>query len=106
MRAVSADRLAWQLAERLNDRISETDRAAMYCSLSCGDTFDALAAVIRLVTDYRVSVTPSVIVELHAWLNGYRGNRDEPRIRALIDALEPTRIRTPQRTAAVDVQTQ
>ncbi|MHA3020694.1 hypothetical protein ACXPWS_10525 [Mycobacterium sp. BMJ-28] len=95
MRSTRADRVAWQLAEQLAERISAQDRAAMYCSLGCGDTFDALADIIQLVIDYHESVIPGVICELHGWLNGYRGNRDEPRVRAMIHAIPARCISTP-----------
>jgi hypothetical protein len=86
---MSADRVAWQLAEDLRDRIPETDRVTMYCTLGTGDTFDALATITELAVRHHQTVSHNTVTQLHAWLDGYLGNPDEPRIRASIRAITP-----------------
>ncbi|MDX1893448.1 hypothetical protein [Mycolicibacterium sp. 050158] len=83
----SPDQVAWQLAEDLRDRIPETDRVTMYCTLGTGDVFDALTTIMELAIRHHQTVAHDSVTQLHAWLDGYLGNPDEPRMRAAIRAM-------------------
>ncbi|KMO71798.1 hypothetical protein MCHLDSM_04390 [Mycolicibacterium chlorophenolicum] len=86
---MDADRVAWQLAEEMRDRLPEEARVTMYCTLGTGDTFDAVTAIMELAVRHQQTVAHNTVRQLHAWLDGYRGNPDEPRMRAAIHAITP-----------------
>lgn len=86
---MSADDVAWQLAEHLRNRLPEANRSTMYCTLGSGDTFDALAAILDMAVRRRQTVPQDIVTQLHAWLDGYLGNPDEPRLRAAVRTIAP-----------------
>lgn len=85
---MDADRVAWQLAEEMRDRLPEEARVTMYCTLNWRH-------LRRRDRDHGTGCTASAdrrhntVRQLHAWLDGYRGNPDEPRMRAAIHAITP-----------------
>lgn len=85
---MSGDQTAWLLAEEVDDRLPEPDRAAIYCALGSGDTCRAVAIMMQLATNTDRPITHNVVTQLHTWLDGYRGTPIEPRMRALINTLQ------------------
>jgi hypothetical protein len=87
---VSADHVAWQVAEDLRDRFTELERPIMFCALGSGDVFEALTIILDLAVRHGQTVSWQTVAQLHCWLDGYLGNPDEPSLRATIRAITPS----------------
>lgn len=76
--------LAWALANTADVYLTVVERHDLYIAIGIGETFVAISLLITVIARERVTLPRDLMCALTAWLDGYAGNPDEPRLRALV----------------------
>ena len=83
--------MAWRLADDVADALPETDRAAIYMQLGCGDISSAITRMLSAVVRDQLVLPTALLAQFGDWLDSYRGNVDEPPIRELLERVHNVR---------------
>jgi len=76
--------LAWELADAARPHLSRLEADPIYIAIGIGEMFDAIDALITTIVWQRIPVGAAVAATVSAWLDFYRGQDAEPRLRQLI----------------------
>lgn len=76
--------LAWELAAAARPHMSRTEADDIHIAIGIGETFDAIDALITAIARERIPVGEALAATVSAWLDCYRGQNGEPRLRDLI----------------------
>lgn len=88
--------LAFALATIARPHLSKADADRIYIAIGIGDTFAAIGALITVIAWHRIVLGPDLAPTVATWLDGYRGQDTEPRLRHLLADI--TREPPPQRS--------
>jgi hypothetical protein len=81
---ISEHDLAWVLATVADPCLSTAERHDVYIAITVGETFSAICALTATVVREDLALPTDVVTDFARWLNGYVGNDEEPRLRALL----------------------
>ena len=79
--------LAWQLADLVAERLSADIRGMIFTELGAGESYAVIVKLLETSAHAPVRVPGEVAARLDEWFQSYRGSRDEPRLRALLDRI-------------------
>ena len=79
------DALAFELAAAARPHLSRVDADGIYIAFGVGDTFTAINALITAIARNRIAVRNGLVAAVAAWLDCYRGQDAEPRLRCAGD---------------------
>ena len=85
--------LAWELAATARPHLSRVDADGIYIILGIGETFAAIDALITAIARLHVPLSDDVVARTAAWLDCYRGQDAEPRLRGLLGDVGSTSTR-------------
>lgn len=83
-RAPDDDVVAWELAVAARPHLSRVDADRIYIAIGVGDTFEAIDALLIAIARDRVPLDHDVVATVASWLDCYRGQDAEPRLRHLL----------------------
>jgi hypothetical protein len=78
------DALAWELAAVAHPHLSRVDADRIYIAIGVGETFTAIDALITAIARDRVHLGEATVATVASWLDCYRGQNAEPRLRQLL----------------------
>ncbi|OBJ12632.1 hypothetical protein A5624_10245 [Mycobacterium sp. 1482292.6] len=78
--------LAWKLADELSPALPAAERTWLYAVLGSGDSYTAIATLIRAA----LPVPATLITELLKWLDAYQHSDDAAHLQELLRAVPPT----------------
>lgn len=94
---MTADELAWRLADLLPPELPDMDRHAIYVALGCRHFRSALALSLRAVLHHRLRVPAALIDDLQAWMAALHDDHERASLEALLHMVS-------QREAARTIQ--
>jgi hypothetical protein len=83
-KAPDDDALAFELAAAARPHLSRVDADRFYIAIGVGDTFEAIDALITAIARDRIPLGRDVVATVATWLDCYRGQDAEPRLRQLL----------------------
>jgi len=86
--------LAWALADAVSGCFAAPDHLGIYIALGAGESYEAIEQMLDIAVCRRHPLPATLIGALAAWLDCYVGNEQEPRIRSLLNNVEPQALRT------------
>jgi hypothetical protein len=86
--APSSTGLAWELAAAARPYLCRLEADPIYIAIGIGETFDAIDALITTIVRQRIPVGAAVAATVSTWLDFYRGQDAEPRLRQLVADME------------------
>jgi hypothetical protein len=93
------DAVAWKLAAAAHPHLSRVDADRIYIAIGVGDIFEAIDALLTAIARAGIAVDDDVVATVAIWLNCYRGQDDEVRLRHL---LAEVKSKPPQRVPAFE----
>ena len=76
--------LAWTLAQAAGRWLTRVERDHVYVTIGAGDTYAALAELIRTVVQNGVRLEVDDIRRLEVWLDAHLGHEDEHSLRLMV----------------------
>jgi hypothetical protein len=76
--------LAWELAATARPHLSRVDADHIHITLGIGETFTAIDALITVIARNHISLSDDLVATTATWLDCYRGQDAEPRLRHLL----------------------
>ncbi|BDX32331.1 hypothetical protein TUM20985_28780 [Mycobacterium antarcticum] len=98
-RAPHDDGVAWELAAAARTYLSRSDADRIYIGIGIGEVFEAIDALLTAIVQHRIPLGHDLIATVASWLDCYRGQDAEPRLRQLLCEVEHG---SPQRMSAFD----
>lgn len=87
-RAPDDDAVAWELAAAAHSYLSRIDADRIYIAIGIGDTFEAIDALITTIVRGDIPLGPDLVATVADWLDCYRGQDAEQRLRQLLDEVK------------------
>ncbi|MGJ6124339.1 hypothetical protein QN239_17385 [Mycolicibacterium sp. Y3] len=84
---VTADDLAWRLADLLPAALPDMDRHAIYVALGCRHFRSAIALSLRALIEQRLRLSDVVIDDLRTWLAALHEDRERGSLEALLQTV-------------------
>lgn len=81
--------VAWQLAAAAHPHLNRVDADRIYIDIGVGDTFDAIAALLTVIARDHIPLGADLTATVAGWLDCYRGQEAEPRLRDLLSLVTP-----------------
>jgi hypothetical protein len=79
--------LAWELAASACPHLGRVQNDAIYIQLGIGETFDAIDALISALVVHQIPISAALAARTVHWLDSYRGQLAEPRLRQMLTEL-------------------
>src|SRR4051794_34182547 len=79
---ISDVNVAWMLADAANACLTGHERTMTFVELGCGEEYLAIERMLHAVSSNRIVLPVVVLDRLSAWLDGYAGSSEEPRLRS------------------------
>ena len=76
--------LAWALAAVAHPYLSRPDADRIYIAIGIGETFAAIDALLTAIARNGIPVGDDLAATVATWLDCYRGQDTEPRLRQLL----------------------
>ena len=89
--------LAWSLAAVAHPYLSRPDADRIYIAIGIGETYTAIDALLTAIARDRIPLGDDLVATVATWLDCYRGQDTEPRLRQLLAAVKTC---PPQRISA------
>ncbi|CAN5731088.1 hypothetical protein BH09ACT8_BH09ACT8_58520 [soil metagenome] len=83
-RAPDDDAVAWELAAAAHPHLSRVDADRIYIAIGVGDTFEAIDALLTALARDRIPLNHDVVATVASWLDCYRGQDAEVRLRHVL----------------------
>jgi len=83
-KAPDDDALAWKLAATARPHLSRPDADRIYIAIGIGETFTAIDALLTAIARQAIPLGDDLVATLATWLDCYRGQDTEPRLRHLL----------------------
>lgn len=83
-RAPDDDAVAWELAATAHPHLNRVDADRIYIAIGVGDTFEAIEALLAVIARDRIPLSHDLAGVVASWLDCYRGQAAEPRLRGLL----------------------
>lgn len=83
-RAPDDDAVAWELAAAAHPHLSRVAADRIYIAIGVGDTFEAIDALLTAIARDGIPVDHGVVATVASWLDCYRGQDAEVRLRHLL----------------------
>lgn len=77
-------RLAWELAAVAHGHLNVVEHNKVYAAIGAGDTFVAIAMLVRKLVAAELAVGSDLAARLSGWLVSYSNHPDECHLRVLI----------------------
>ncbi|MBU8812461.1 hypothetical protein [Mycolicibacterium goodii] len=84
---MTADDLAWRLADLLPSALPDTDRHAIYVALGCRHFRSAITLSLRALIDHRLRLPAVVIDDLRTWCAALYDDCERASLEALLQTL-------------------
>ncbi|CDO30846.1 hypothetical protein BN979_03656 [Mycolicibacterium vulneris] len=81
--------MAWDLAGAVTPRLSKPARNQIYLRIGADDTFTAIEELLNKAVCLGIPLSPGLTAAICQWLAGYVGTLREPRLRTLVNHLQP-----------------
>lgn len=82
------DAIAWELAATAHPHLTRAAADRIYIAIGVGETFAAIDALITAVARHHLPLGRVLIATVASWLDCYRGQDAEPRLRHLLGEIE------------------
>ena len=89
--------LAWKLAAAARPHLSRPDADRIYIAIGIGETYTAIDALLTAIVRDRIPLGDDLVATVATWLDRYRGQDTEPRLRHLLAQVKTS---APQRISA------
>ncbi|MCG5433338.1 hypothetical protein LV457_13735 [Mycobacterium sp. MYCO198283] len=76
--------LAWALTAAVRPHLSRIERDRIHVSIGVDETFSAIGELITAIVRNHVPLEHDLMADIATWLDCYRGQADEPRLRNLL----------------------
>ena len=73
------------LAAEISSRLDDAERTAIYLLLGCGDNYEAIALILKIVQRRDICLSGDATTSLSQWLRGYVESDGEATLRDLIN---------------------
>lgn len=87
-RAPDDDAVAWELAAAAHPYMSRVDADRVYIAIGIGDTFEAIDTLVTIIVAGDIPLARDVVATVAGWLDCYRGQDGELRLRQLLDEVK------------------
>lgn len=84
---VTADDLAWRMADLLPPTLPNMDRHAIYIALGCRHFRAAITLSLRALLEQRLRLPSVLIDDLHRWMAVLHDDRERARVEALLQTV-------------------
>lgn len=80
--------LAWQLVDAISPSVAAAERAHLYAVIGSGESYAAIAAVLRMLVRDAIPLSARLKTDLTQWLTAYHHSADAPGLRELLALIE------------------
>lgn len=87
-RAPDDDALAWDLAAAAHPYLGRVDADHIYIAIGIGEVFEAIDVLITVIARDRITLSGDLVATVTSWLDCYRGQDAEVRLRQLVKEVE------------------
>lgn len=87
-RAPDDDALAWELAATARPHLNRTEADGIYIAIGIGEAFIAIEALLTAIVRDQVPLGADLVAIVATWLDCYRGQDAEPRLRRLLSEVK------------------
>jgi hypothetical protein len=87
--APHGDSVAWSLVAAAHSRLRRPAAHHIYIAIGVGDTFDAIEALLAFIVEHHLRLDADLRAAVAAWLDRYRGQDAERRLRELLRREQP-----------------
>ena len=88
--APHGDAVGWSLVAAAHSRLRRPAAHHIYIAIGVGDTFDAIELLLAIIVEHHVRLDEDLRAAVAAWLDRYRGQDAERRLRELLRRVQPT----------------
>lgn len=85
--------VAWRLAAAAHSNLSTSEADQIYIAIGIGDEFDAIDALLTAIVRDRIPLEHDLVMTVDSWLDRYRGQNAEPRLRQLLADIKLSSLR-------------
>lgn len=78
------DAVAWELVAVAHPHLSRVEADRIYIAIGIGERFDAIDALLTAIARNRIPLGQDLLATVASWLDCYRGQDSEPRLRHLL----------------------
>jgi hypothetical protein len=79
--------LAWDLVDHVRSKMDVPQLNTAFLKLGVGDYDFVITLVLRILPQIGATLTPDLVSCSQAWVDGYRGSRDYPKLLRLVPSL-------------------
>lgn len=80
--------LLWELIDAISPSLAAAERAHLYAAIGSGDSYTAIATVLRTLVRDAMPLSAKLKTELTNWLTAYRHSLDGTHLHQLLSLIE------------------